>query len=117
MRSIIVVLLIAFLSFAACLFFPWWSIAIVAFVVVLLIPIHPGKAFAAGFFALFLLWGGLSYWISNNNHDVLAHKMSVLVLKQDNPLFLVLATACIGALVAGFGALTGSVIRYRSSNT
>lgn len=99
------------LSFSLCLFFPWWSIAIAAFVVAALIPQNPGKAFVTGFVALLLLWGGLSFWMSNNNEHVLAHKVSQLILKMDNPILLVLATALIGALVAGFAALAGSYLR------
>jgi len=94
-----------------CLFLPWWSIAIAAFVVAALIPQKPFKSFLTAFIALFLLWGGLSFWMSNNNDDVLAHKVSQLILKMDSPVMLVLATALIGALVAGFAALAGSYVR------
>jgi hypothetical protein len=111
MKFVVSLLLIAFLSFVACLYFPWWSIAIVAFLVSLLIPQGPGKAFLTGFIALFLLWGGLSFWLSMRNEHILAHKMSVVILKVDNPYFLILATAVIGALAAGLGALTGSFCR------
>jgi hypothetical protein len=99
------------LSFAGCLFLPWWNIAIAAFLVAALIPQKPGKSFITAFAALFLLWGGLSFWMSNNNDHVLAHKVSQLILKMDNPIALVLATALIGALVAGFAALAGSYLR------
>jgi hypothetical protein len=111
MKFLISLLLTAILSFAACLYFPWWSIAIVAFLVAAIIPQKAGKAFITGFLALFLLWGGLSFWISNNNEHLLAHKVSVLILKMDNPYVLILATALIGALVAGFAALSGSFLR------
>jgi hypothetical protein len=111
MKFIISLLLTALLSFAACLFLPWWSIAIAAFVVAALIPQKPLKAFATGFAALFLLWGGLSFWISNNNEHLLAHKVSILILKIDNPFALIFATALIGALVAGLAALSGSYLR------
>ena len=111
MKFFISLILTALLSFAASLFLPWWSIAVAAFLVAALIPQKPGKAFLTGFIALFLLWGGLSFWISNNNDDILAHKVSQLILKMDNPIVLVLATALIGALVAGFAALTGSYVR------
>jgi hypothetical protein len=111
MKFIISLLLTALLSFAACLFLPWWSIAIAAFVVAALIPQKPLKAFATGFVALFLLWGGLSFWMSNNNEHLLAHKVSILVLKMDNPFALIFATALIGALVAGLAALSGSYLR------
>ena len=111
MKFIISLILTAILSFAACLFLPWWSIAIAAFVVAALIPQKPGKAFITGFISLFLLWGGLSFWISNNNDHILAHKIAVLMLKMDNPYLLILATALIAALVAGFAALAGSYLR------
>ena len=111
MKFFISLILTILLSFAACLFLPWWSIAIAAFVVAALIPQKPLKAFVTGFIALFLLWGGLSFWMSNNNEHVLAHKVSQLILKMDSPLVLVLASALIGALVAGFAALAGSYLR------
>jgi hypothetical protein len=111
MKFFISLLLTAVVSFAACLFLPWWSIAIAAFVVAAVIPIIPVKNFFAGFFALFLLWGGLSLWISNANEHLLAHKISLILLKMDNPFLLVFITAFIGALVGGLGAWSGSLLR------
>lgn len=115
MKFIISFILTILLSFALCLFLPWWSIAIAAFAVAALIPQKPGKAFITGFTALLLLWGGLSFWISNNNDHILAHKMSLLILKMDNTNILFLVTALIGALVAGFAALAGSYLRKSKS--
>ncbi len=111
MKFFISLILTALLSFAACLFLPWWSIAIAAFAVAALIPQKPAKAFITGFTALFLLWGGLSFWISNNNEHILANKIALLILKTESPMELILATALLGALVGGFAALTGSYLR------
>ena len=111
MKFFVSLLLTALLSFAACLYLPWWSIAIAAFIVAALIPQNAVKSFLTGFTALFLLWGALSFWISNNNEHLLAHKVSMVLLKMDNPWILIFATAIIGALVAGFGALSGSFLR------
>ncbi len=111
MKFIVSIILTALLSFAACLFLPWWSIAIAAFIVAVAIPQKPGKNFAAGFTALLLLWGSLSFYISSNNQHLLAHKISLLLLKIDNPYYLIAATAFIGALVGGLAALTGSFLR------
>ena len=111
MKFFISLILTALLAFAFCLFLPWWSIAIAAFIVAALIPQKPGKAFYTAFIALLLLWGGLSFWMSNNNQHVLAHKISQLILKMDNPMLLILITALIGAFVAGFAALAGSYLR------
>lgn len=110
MKFFISLFLTALLAFAACLFLPWWSIAIAAFAVAALIPQKPLKAFFAGFTGLFLLWGGLSFWISNNNEHILGHKVSLLILQMDSPYVLILATAVIAAVVAGVAALTGSYL-------
>ena len=116
MKFIISIILIMLLSFAVCLYFPWWSIAIAAFAVAALVPQGAGKSFLSGFIALFLLWGGLSFWISNNNDHILAHKISQVILKVDNPLLLIFATALIGALVAGLAAVTASFLRGRKND-
>ena len=113
MKFVVSLLLIILLSFVSCLYFPWWSIAIVSFVVVALIPQKPVLAFLCGFGALFLFWSLLSLWISSNNDHVLAHKVSVLFLKMDSPFLLILVTGFIGGLVAGFGALTASFLHKK----
>ena len=111
MKFFISIVLIAMLSLAACLYLPWWSIAVAAFIVAAMVPLKPLKAFFAGFIALFLLWGALAWYISSNNDDLLAHKMSLIILKTDSPEILILLTALIGAIVAGIASLTGSFVR------
>ncbi len=111
MKPVITTILILFLSFCSCLYFHWWSIAVVAFIVSALIPQRPWISFLSGFIALFLLWACLSFWISYNNDHILAHRVSLLIFKRESTFLLILVTALIGALVAGFGALTGSFIR------
>lgn len=113
MKFIVSVLLIMALSFAACLYLPWWIIAVVAFIVAVAIPQRPMKSFVTGFFALLLLWSGLSFWISNNNDHILAHKVSLLIMKMDNPWLLILITGLVGGLVAGLAAISGSYLRSR----
>src|SRR6478672_4890728 len=114
MKFIISIILTILLSFCACLYFPWWSIAIAAFLVAALIPQPALASFVTGFIALFLLWGILCFWISTNNNDILAHRVSLLIFKTDNPFLLILSSAFIGALVAGFAALTASYLRPAS---
>lgn len=117
MKFFVSLLLIMFLGFVACLYLPWWSIAIVAFIVAVVIPQRPWKSFLSGFLSLFILWGALSFWISNGNAHLLAHKVSLIILKMDSPYLLMAATALIGALVAGFAALSGSYLRSRNPNS
>ena len=115
MKFLISILLTILLSFTASLFFPWWSIALCAFFISVFIPQQPGKSFLTGFISLLILWGGLSFWISYNNNHILAHKASLLIIKMDNPLLLILITALVGALVAGFAAMSGSYLKSKKT--
>ena len=115
MKFIVSLILMVVLSFATCLYLPWWSIAIVCFMVAALIQQHPGMAFLCGFISLFILWAGLSFWISNNNEHILAHKISVVILKKDDPNLLIIITGLIGAVIGGFAALSGSLLRKRTA--
>lgn len=116
MKFFVSLVLIAALSYALCLFFPWWTIAIAAFLVSVFIAQPPLMSFFAGFLSLFLFWGIMSWMISTANHHILAHRISLLVLKNDDPFMLVLLTAFLGAVVAGFAALAGS-FAHRSVRT
>ena len=113
MKLIVSIVLTALLSAGACLYLPWWMIAVVAFLVAAVIPQTPGKSFVSGFVALFLLWGVLAWFLSNNNNHVLAHKLSVVILQKNSAVLLVAVTALIGGLVAGFASLTGSYVRKK----
>lgn len=111
MKLIVSILLTALLSFALSLYLPWWIIAVAAFAVAAAIHQAPWKAFLSGFLALFLLWTVMAWWISAANNNILAEKISMVILKKDNPVLLMLVTGLIGGLVAGFAALSGSLAR------
>ena len=113
MKFIVAFLLIILLSFVSGIYFPWWSIAIVAFGVIAFIPLKPLPAFLCGFAAIFIFWVSLSYFISNANEHILAHKASLLILKVDNPILLVIVTGLLGGLVAGFASLTAAFTRKK----
>jgi hypothetical protein len=60
MRFLLATLLTAALAYIAGMFLPWWSIAIIAFLVSLLISQHIGLGFLSGFLGIFVLWGLLA---------------------------------------------------------
>jgi len=116
MKFITSSILIILFSFLSCLYLPWWSIAIVAFIISILIQQGHLVSFICGFISLFLLWGFLSFWISIENGNILAHRVSLLIFKTDSPILLIFVTALIGAMVAAFAALTGSYFRKENTN-
>ena len=113
MKFIISVLLVALLSFVACLFADWWSIALAALLVSLCIHQPPLKSFLTGFIALLLLWGILAWAIDAGNNHLLSHKMASILPFGGSSAVMIVVTALIGALVGGCAALTGSYLRWR----
>lgn len=111
MKFLISILLTALLAYALGLYLPWWSIAIAAFTIGVLIRQKPMWAFVSGFAALFLLWGLMSWIMSSNNDHILAQRMSMVVLKTASPVMLILLTALIGSLIGGLAALSGNLTR------
>jgi len=114
MRFILSLLLTAALSFLAGIVLPWWSIAIVAFAVALLVPQKLIMAFLAGLLGVFLLWATLALWIDIKNGSTLSHKMAELFRLGGSSILLILVTAFIGGLVGGFAAMAGSSLRPAS---
>jgi len=113
MKFIVSILLIALLSFAAGLYLGWWSLALAAFTVAALIPQKPWKAYLSGFLGLLLLWGGLATWIDIRNQHILSQKLAQVLPLGGSYFLLILITALVAAIVAGFGALTGSYVRKK----
>jgi hypothetical protein len=111
MKFIISIILIALLSFAAGMYLGWWSLALTAFAVSALIPLKPWQAWVSGFLGLFLLWGVLAWWIDVRNLHILSQKMAQVLPAGGSVTVLILLTALVGGLVAGFAALTGSYLR------
>ena len=109
-------LLTALLSFIAGIYISyWWFFAVVAFLVAVLIHQRGYKAFFAGFLALFILWFVLAFWMDFVNEGVLSVKIASILPLGGSKWMLMLVTAFIGGLAAGFAALSGSYLRSSSS--
>lgn len=113
MRIILAILLTATLSFIAGLYTPWWSIAIISFLVALLIHQRMDLAFLSGFAGIFLFWGALAFWIDIKNNHILSHKIAQIFPLGGSAGLLILVTALVGALVGGFAAMSGSLLRQQ----
>ncbi|MEN0002633.1 MAG: hypothetical protein AAF798_00770 [Bacteroidota bacterium] len=112
MRFILFVLLLAVVSGALHFFLPflpWWSVALFAALLSLFVKLSPALAFVAGFLGAALLWGGYAYYLDFLNEGILSARMGILFGGIPGSA-LPLVTAVFGGLVAGLGALTGSLI-------
>jgi hypothetical protein len=111
MKLIVAIVLTALLAFAGGLWFDWWIVVIAAFLIATLVHQRAGKAFLSGFLGVFLLWGGLAWWIDMKNNSILSKKIAEILPLGGHPSLIILLSAFTGALVAGFGAMSGSYLR------
>ena len=111
MRFFVQIICIIILAGFLELFLPWWSIALIAFLVALLIPQSLLAGFFSGFLGIFILWALLALWIDIKNQGILSGRIAALLHLGDSSILLILVTALTGALVGGFAAMAGSSIR------
>jgi hypothetical protein len=111
MKFLFAFILTALLSYAAGFYLPWWSIAIAAFLVAIVIPQKPIKAFLCGFLSLFLLWMILALYIDIGNQHILSIKIAELLFKSHSHALIMSVTGLVAGLVGGFAALSGAYLR------
>jgi hypothetical protein len=116
MKLFVSTLLTALLSFITGIYLPWWSIAIVAFLVALLIHQPIWRSFLSGFIGIFLLWLVLTTWIDISNNSILSTRIAQL-FSLGSSFILIIITSLVGAIIGGFAAMSGSsLIAKRTYN-
>ncbi|UPT68246.1 MAG: hypothetical protein M0D57_06250 [Sphingobacteriales bacterium JAD_PAG50586_3] len=111
MKLLIKIILIAVLALLLEMFMPWWSIALAAFAVELAMGQPKGKAFAAGFLGVFILWFAHAFIIDMQNEHILAGKVANILPMGGSIILLIVVTAFIGGLVGGLAAATGRELK------
>jgi len=110
MKFIISLFLISIGSYFLQLALPWYSIAIMPFLVGIFLSGKARTAFFSGFLAIALLWGTLSLMIYYQSGGILSIKIAEL-LGVGSTAILILLTAFSGGLVAGLWGWTGYALR------
>lgn len=125
MKFVLRLLLIAGLAYPAGYYLPWWTVAIVAFGVGLLLSEQrrrrvftrkqppPPRSFLAGFLGMGLLWGGLALLAHQQNGGLLTSRMLPILLpnlEDPRPALLLGVVALMGGLIGGMAALTGNLL-------
>jgi hypothetical protein len=113
MKRFVIFLVIAILAYVAGSLYPWWSVAVVGFVVILIVPLRPPAAFVIGFLAVFVLWGSQALYRGIMNDHILDTRISVLFLQRQSPLIITVITGVLGGLVTGMAAMTAAFLRTK----
>lgn len=103
-NSIYGIITIILLGLLVHQFTPWWSIVIVAAIAGGIFNEHAGKSFLFGFIGVFLLWGIAAFQIDAGNESILSTRMAEIFGAN-----MIIATALLGGLIGGMGALTGTL--------
>ncbi len=111
MKTILRIISIAVLALIAESFLPWWSIAIVSFAILVVIPASSSwNALLSGFAGIFLLWLALSWKIDFETASILTEKVAN-IFQLDKPVYLIVITALTGGLTGAFAAWCGHSFR------
>lgn len=114
MKFFLSIITIGIVAFIAGLYFPWWSIAIVAFCISFFINQQPLIAFLSGFLGIFLMWAILASIINSANGGILATRIAGMFGLGTNQTLLIISTAVIGGIVGGFSSLAASFLRRKN---
>ncbi len=115
MKLFLATILIALLSAVAEYFFPWWTMAVIAFLVCLLMELKPGKAFIAGFMGIALFWLIAVLLKDIPNNHILSRRMAALFHLPHFALFIVV-TVFLGSLIGGLSGWSGGLFRNQRKN-
>lgn len=110
MKSLINIVLILLLGLLTAQFFPWWFIAPLCLAIGFGVAENAGKAFALGFFSVFLLWAGVAAFTYLNGAEQIAMRMGVLLGDLQGGI-LIVVTGLIGGLIGGLALASGSSLR------
>jgi hypothetical protein len=108
MKFIISTILISFLSSILEFFLPWWTLAIVAFIIPLFIKLKPWQAFCSGFTGILIFWLPNILYRDFNNEHILAMRMAKL-FQMPNYMIFALVCAVVGSIIGGLAAFSGSL--------
>lgn len=108
MRFPVQVLVIVVAGFFLELFFPWWSVAIAAFIGGMVLTTRFN--FLAGFLGVGLLWIGKALITDLSSQSDLADRVARIFMLHNKFLLLLFTFVLIG-LVGGFAAMSGGALR------
>ncbi len=114
--AMIQIILIAILSLLAQLVLPWWSLAIVAFLVCFWRSQSAGEAFLHSFLGVAAVWLVYALLIHSRTDGILTGRMSELLFKTNSALLPLVVVTLVSGLVGGLAGLSGFFVRQATGN-
>lgn len=111
MNFILIFIVTAVLQF----FTPWWTIALVPFLITLWLPASLVRSFSVSFTAIALLWFIYGLYLHINSEGAMSNRIAE-IFSLPNGILLLIVTTVVGGLIAGFSGLSGSLVRQTFDN-
>jgi hypothetical protein len=110
MKFIARIVLIIIAGFFLSNVLPWWILVVLSFIIGVLIYGNGFSVFISGFLGGGILWLSYAWYIDFKSQSIMSEKVAELFPVNDK-FYLIIATGLIGAIIAGFGAITGNSLR------
>jgi len=110
MRLSLHFVLIILLCLALAPFLPWWSVMLAGFIAGLVVSLKGAAAFFIPFLSVALYWLAYAWWLSAENDFLMAERIAQLLPLDGNTSLLMITSALIGGVAAGFSSLSGSLL-------
>ena len=105
MRTLVKIFVTALVIAGVSYILPYWSIAIVTFLVALALPTGNWSSFLNGFTAAFLAWSVFALILMNGPAEVINRQIAQLFSLP--PVVMALIAGLIAGLIGGFGGWSG----------
>ena len=92
------------------LFTPWWTIALVPFLIIIWRPSTSLHAFLTGFLAIALLWFFYGLYLHINTEGVMSNRIAE-IFSLPNGILLLVVTTIVGGMIGGLSGLSGYFVR------
>lgn len=106
MNFIIIFIVTALLQF----FTPWWTVALIPFIIAAWRPTTSFQSFFTGFLAIALLWFLYGLYLHINSQGAMSNKIAE-IFSLPNGILLLIVTTILGGLVGGLAGLSGYFVR------
>lgn len=95
-------------------FTPWWTIALIPFLVMIWRPETSINAFITGFFAIALLWFCYGLYSHMSTDGIMSNRIAE-IFSLPNGILLLIITTIVGGIVGGVSGLSGYFVRKNIS--
>lgn len=109
------IFLIAILSLLAQFVLPWWSLAVVAFLVCFWRSSGGGRAFLSGFLGVAIVWLAHALLLQLRTDGIFIGRMSELLFKTNTAVLPLVVTTLVGGLVGGLAGLSGYLVKQATA--